>query len=303
MEEISRIFLHYFDVHFLQEKVGSGISKAVYEEARLSTRLAILWADEVIIPAASYFESEVCRSIVNEHRYFLGAGVIILAGKADSLGEFLDKKLASYPKNSSQSKKYRAAFKKKGKVPFVTRQSSATLDIRNDWHSILEKNRLGEELNGCGLTINAFLERKWEELPERLGVSAFTPKHALQLLELKDRNRIFDHKISNLINTSYFSSFTKDWEAGIVDELVYLGAGYAVISYSEDIPYRVLLRLLRKYGLLKKVVGVPSPDLIALKQDRKWVEVKKEVIKYSLLRRGYRENLEEIGRASCRERV
>ena len=137
MEKAHRIFLHYFDMHFLQEKVGNEVGAAVRNEARLATRLAILWSDEVIIPAASYFESEVCRSIVDEHKDLLELGAIILVGNAGSLGEFVDKKLTTYPARSHQSKEYRKAQKRCGNVPFITRFSSATNDIREDWINVL----------------------------------------------------------------------------------------------------------------------------------------------------------------------
>lgn len=286
MEETTRIFLHYFDVHFLQEKVGSDVGKVVVGEARLATRLAILWADEVIVPAASYFESEICRNIIDDHRDLLELGIIILAGNAESLSEFVDKKLVSYSARSQQSINYRKARKRRGEVPFVTRQSSATSDIKNDWLSIVRGDRLGEELVGSGLAISTELEKNWEELPGRLGLKAFTPLHALQLLEVDGRNRIVKHKVSNLINASYFSSFTRDWRAGIVEELIYLGAGCTVASYGNNMPYRALVRLLRERRLLERVSKVPSFDLIALKRNMEWAVVKQAAEKYSAQQRG-----------------
>ena len=286
MEKAHRIFLHYFDMHFLQEKVGNEVGAAVRNEARLATRLAILWSDEVIIPAASYFESEVCRSIVDEHKDLLELGAIILVGNAGSLGEFVDKKLTTYPARSHQSKEYRKAQKRCGNVPFITRFSSATNDIREDWINVLHLEKLGIVLKDCGLSVTTELEKNWEQLPERLGMQAFTPLHALQLLEPENKNRVFNHKISNLVNASYFSSFTRDWGAGIVKELIFLGAGYSVPTYGKNLPYRILLRLLRERGMLERVVKSSSVELISLKNDPQWVLIKGEADKQSIQQRG-----------------
>lgn len=287
MEETSRIFLHYFDVHFLQEKVGNNIGANVRNEARLATRLAVLWADEIVVPAASYFESEICRSVVTEHKDLLELGIIILAGNAESLAEFIDKKLLSYPARSRQSINYRSARRIVGTVPFVTRKSSATTDIKNDWLSTLHNDRLGKKLYGSGIAVNPRLEMNWEELPQRLELQAFTPLHAIQLLDVAGQNRVFDHKVANLINASYFSSFTRDWSAGIVDELVYLGAGYDVTSYGNNVPYRLLVRLLRENWMLEKVTAISAVELIAIKKDPQWAKIKLAAEQYTRDKAGY----------------
>ena len=41
-QSVRRLFLHFFDVHFLEVKEAQRIKEIAYNEARLATRFAIL---------------------------------------------------------------------------------------------------------------------------------------------------------------------------------------------------------------------------------------------------------------------
>jgi len=49
---IARLFLHFFDVHFLEMKNVIS-NKSAAKECDLATRFALLASEEVLVPAAS----------------------------------------------------------------------------------------------------------------------------------------------------------------------------------------------------------------------------------------------------------
>lgn len=83
-----KIFLHFFDIHFLEYKGVSSLQLPIYNEARLATRLAFLLADELLVPAASYFESEICRKILSEFYNGYTFNGICLVANALNFDEF-----------------------------------------------------------------------------------------------------------------------------------------------------------------------------------------------------------------------
>jgi hypothetical protein len=79
-----RLFLHFFDTHFLQEKGVARFPDQAYREARLATRLAVMLADEVIVPAASFVESDLCVRIFREFSPDVFGTQIALTGGGSS---------------------------------------------------------------------------------------------------------------------------------------------------------------------------------------------------------------------------
>lgn len=102
------VFLHFFDVHFLEVKQADLYRDAVTKEARIATRFSVLWGDRVLVPAASYFESDICGEILSEFQEIYDTGIIRLVGSAHNIKEFVYRKLQQYDKTSSQHKKYLA---------------------------------------------------------------------------------------------------------------------------------------------------------------------------------------------------
>jgi hypothetical protein len=92
----SRIFTHFFDVHFLEEKGVESFLEAATREARLAFRLALLMADEVLVPASSTIESELCRTVLSEYGGDEYAPHITLVASGTNYQEFLDDKLRQY---------------------------------------------------------------------------------------------------------------------------------------------------------------------------------------------------------------
>src|SRR5687767_8896068 len=93
---LPRIFLHFFDIHFLELMERRASAEDLLTECRRATRFSYLAADEVLIPAASYFESDLCRQIIDEFRPIFNLGFISLVGGGIDLCEFFDDKQRQY---------------------------------------------------------------------------------------------------------------------------------------------------------------------------------------------------------------
>ena len=103
IEQSQRItaFLHFFDVHFLELKRVQFCENEVAREAKIATRMALLFADEILIPAASFFEARLCRQIVLDLRSLFNHGVIWLVGNAANIEEFTFKGTSKNPSYTS----------------------------------------------------------------------------------------------------------------------------------------------------------------------------------------------------------
>jgi hypothetical protein len=91
-----RLFLHFFDPHFLDQVSRGRNRDLIAGEARKATRLAVLVAHTVFVPAASYIESDLCAGTVDEYRGLFDTGQITLVGGEANLVDFAASKLLQY---------------------------------------------------------------------------------------------------------------------------------------------------------------------------------------------------------------
>src|SRR4051812_41079970 len=94
---ISSIFLHFFDPHYLEE-IGdpAGPRRYLLTESALATRLALLCAERVLLPGASYIENADCRKIVDQYASIFATGAVKLVGGERSLAAYANSKLVQY---------------------------------------------------------------------------------------------------------------------------------------------------------------------------------------------------------------
>lgn len=275
-----RIFLHFFDIHFLEARGVTPQSKLALREASLASRLAILAADEVIIPAASYLESSICYSIIEKLSPLFPFGMIRLAGGGESIHEFAENKLIQYPHGSDQYEIY-TDLEHINLPAFLSRQRSATRDIKGYWLEILEspdfpKNIFGER----GIKLPKNLERRWKNLPDELGKADFIVKHILPLLLNNKRdgeNILIKNRLHSVINKSYFESFTREFNAGTVKDLVYLDVNPPITSFGEDISYRNLFMAANESKLLAQIEHDDAFGLLTLKNSGAWKKLLTDV--------------------------
>ena len=265
-------FLHFFDVHFLELKRADLYETEVAREARIATRLALLYADEILIPAASYFETRVCRRIVFELSSVFNHGVIWLVGGAANIEEFIFKKLYQYDVKSPQYKEY-TKTDLNGLPPFRTRFRSATRDIKIDWIRRLNaKQTVASIAEGTRFIPPKDFERRWERVPDDLEERAFVVPYVAPLLIEGDKHPTITNRLYYVINEAYFSSYVNEFQACTIDDLIYLASPHIVPSSGPRIPFRKFLSEARKIGILNDIVNCHAGSLLTLKDDDRWVE-------------------------------
>ena len=293
-----KIFLHFFDIHFLEARGITPQSKAALREASLASRLAILAADEVIIPAASYLESSVCYSIIEKLSPLFPFGMIRLAGGGESIQEFSENKLIQYPYGSEQYEIY-TDLEYINLPAFLSRQRSATRDIKEYWLEILEsldfpKNIFGER----GIKLPKNLEKRWENLPNELGRAAFIVKHIIPRLfnrKHNGENISIRNRLHSVINKSYFESYTREFSAGTVKDLAYLEINPPIGSFGADISYRNLFMAASEAKLLPQIENDSALGLFRLKTSDAWKKLLTGVVGVKTRQEQLREELKKSG--------
>lgn len=266
----ARLFLHFFDVHFLEEKgyARHNLGAQVEYECRMATRISILAAEEVLIPAASFFESSLCQKVVSQLSDIYSTGIIKLIGSGSSVIEYFDDKLGQYSKNSSQYKSYKLNQRSHPELlpPFLPRRNSASIDIKMGWVSKLEGSGLQNVIDGSGLYIPSNFEDLWRDVPNKLETRAFIVPHVEPLLFNGQIKMMLRNRLHGVINEQYFGSFTREFCAGIICDLNYLAAPYAIPSCGKNLPFKAITTELRKNNnLLRKIDQATGSELLKLK--------------------------------------
>ena len=264
-------FLHFFDVQFLELKRAHLFEEHVKQEARLATKFALLCADEVLIPAASFFETRVCRQVILELRSIFDLGMIWLVGAAANMEEFIYRKLQQYDANSEQYQVY-SKIEVGELPPFRTRFRSATRDIKAHWLDCLNRgNTVTGIIKGTKCDLPKNFERRWERVPVDLEERAFIVKYVAPLLLERDMHPTVINRLHYIINEAYFSSYVEEFEACTVSDLIYLASPHSVPSFGPRIPFKSLLHETRKVGLHEAIVNCSDKSLVELKKREEWI--------------------------------
>lgn len=267
-----RLFLHFFDIHFLEAKSLTQPHELAIREMRLATRFAVAAADMVFVPAASYVESPICRSIISELKELFPFGVLSLTGGAETLWNFQQEKLETYRPDSSQGQAYRTLNFSIPHPPFVERGRSATTDIGSLWIAQVNSGKLVPYLTrGQSILLPSDLEKRWESVPQRLGRMAFIVEHVQELLSEETKHPSIKARLQTLINRGYFESYLADLKAGIVSDLPYLDLGIHIDTASPNLSYKQLHLELELADLLEYVQEATPIELLRLRQNHRWL--------------------------------
>jgi len=264
-------FLHFFDVQFLELKRSHLYENEVAQEAMIATRIALLYADEILIPAASFFETRVCRRIVLDLRSIFNRGVIWLVGAAANIEEFVFKKLGQYDARSTQHKEYNKTDLN-GLPPFRTRCRSATRDIKAVWiHCLDERSTIATIAKGTTFTLPKDFERRWERVPHNLEERAFVVRYVAPLLLEGEQHPTIINRLHYVINEAYFLSYVNEFHACTVDDLIYLASPHKIPSHGPRIPFRKFLNEARRARILGDLLSCDADALLAFKDDERCV--------------------------------
>lgn len=294
-QPLHRLFLHYFDRHFLHEQARRADAQKVVDEARLATRFAVLAAKEVFLPASSYFETPICRTILDELTPILDAGVITLVGTDPSIDAFVHAKMETYDPGGFQYNLYLSVVDGDDPLPpFRQRQHSSTQDIIASWIEVAAQPRFEAAVFGEGLTslLPKGIGDLWNEVPQKLGGRAFTPEYVDPLLFSAGANRVLSARVAGVINTEYFRSFSSELQAGFVGDLIQLNAHFELSDRWGNLPYRAMLGNFRDAGLLDGILTASASDLLAMRRDARVMEILRSSLEVPINPRGVGSKLE-----------
>jgi hypothetical protein len=271
LEPYRQLFLHYFDIHFLAEREMRLPKEALRPLLTSATRLALLAADEVLIPAASYFESDLCREVIDVFApLFLEVQTVRLVGGGTTVREFADSKLGQYKENSDQFARYAQFCSDPTKIlpPLKSRLRSTSEDLHEFLRSQLEsgiERSLQGSLRSVDLQLPVDFENRWASLPEKLEGRAVIPDYVLPLLT-DSPSRPLQRGVSALINRGYFSSYLAEFGTGIVEDLNYLDGGDSVPEAQNSISHAKFFRVLNETDEIRKLVlSAPPLELRGLR--------------------------------------
>jgi hypothetical protein len=267
-----RLFLHFFDPHFLDQVSRGRNRNLIASEARKATRLAVLAAHIVFVPAASYIESDLCAETVDEYRGLFDTGQITLVGGEANIVDFAARKLLQYEHGGSRYRRYEEVLSATAVTPpFRTRSSSATSDITDTWRRRLDD--LSVIVAGLLYPLRsvAKLEDRWQQIPELLNGRAFTPEYVMKLLfdqgRMSGPELIVARRAGSEVNSAYFASYTEELDAGVVTELTYLNSPRVGGASVRDLPYGRLLRALEANHVADLVLGARPERLVELRSN------------------------------------
>jgi len=279
---LDRLFLHFFDIHFIEDRGRAAETKQFRNEMHLATRLAVASADTVFIPAASYFESSSCREIIDSMDELVSLGLIVLSGSSSNLDEFIRERLDEtfYRQGSSQYDSYR--LRREGEVipPYMPRSRSATRDIIDHWGQKVSNEDLARMLrDAAGSSIHE-LEGRLERVPKELGGLAFVPEHVYDILDLGRGASIVHSRIRSVINEGYFASYVRDLKAGVIIDLKYLASDFQLPSRGRNLSYTKMVRFLQGHGRLKELAECGQSQLVRLGDDPAWQQALESAVTY-----------------------
>lgn len=275
MAIINKTFLHFFDIHFLDEKGVKHIPKKIFYEAFFATRFSLLCSEKVYIPASSYFESPICKKIVDQYLEIVPYGIVWLIGKAHNYLEFFESKLFQYSNSPEHIAFYESALKSEINFPFYNRARSSTKDIISDWGKKLDFSEVPKVFADChGLILPYDIEEKWNNVPEKLGDTAFIVKNVLPLLFNETvYNMSVVNNLHEIINKSYFNSYVRELDASVVTDLVILELNYSITNNKVDIPYSFLLSELKIRNKIDLVKNYSPEELFLFRETDEWKDI------------------------------
>jgi hypothetical protein len=266
---LSRLFLHFFDLHFFELAARNYGTASLEAEADRALRFALIAADRVLIPAASYFESPSCRKVVDRYSELFPLGSISLVGGSSDAREFAEKKLPSYDVASRQHASYqRVLAGDQSLLPFTARAGSSTADIASAWTDRGDTPGFAQQMfKSLAPSLGPAFDTRWQEIPDKLGSRAFTPEYVMPLLVPGNESIMVENRVAAQINGSYFASFSREFRAGFVSDMVLFASGFALDDRYGNLPYQTTINRLRDVGRLQNVSDTAPDGLLALRDD------------------------------------
>ena len=269
-----KIFLHFFDSHFLIEKgvIEKGV-KAYYnvalQEATLATRIAYLISDTVFIPLASYIETDFCKSCLNPLMELTKYGEIEFVGQASNMIEYKETKIEQYKFNPDIQKKY--IDLNVSDIVIQPKKSSTTKHILSLWDQVSKIGNIDAVCSQMTEKESEKFEKNWELLPKSIADKPviFDNVYPLLLGTKKTRNLRIKNYIYNTINTFYFDSYISELNAAIFSDMHCLYFDMSNSPNIKTISYRDLAIAIKQNGYDKEILKYNCEELFDFKHSEK----------------------------------
>lgn len=272
--------LHYLDHYVLQmigyERLKPKIQQAIRQECQAATRLAILFADQVFVPAVSYYQSSICRKVIDYYRDIFDTGIIRIIADAYSLEEFQDNRLREYNPGSIEFNLYQSILDISRLQPSIySCVENTTIALHNEWNTLIRDIDI-EAIFAAKVPYELLpndMKNRLITLPEKLHDQAFIVRNIYPQL-FSENYRSIANELLKIINELFFNWFTRKLKSGVVTDLVYLNQ-LSIKSHGVNLSYTSLkTELLVQYGeLFKEIMNCKPYELLILKKDAVWNEV------------------------------
>ncbi|MCE2578370.1 hypothetical protein LDL36_07595 [Komagataeibacter sp. FNDCR1] len=242
-------------------------------EMDLAVRISIITGKKILVPAASFYETDIARSVLEP---FFASDIgdrFNLVGSGSSVEEFRWSKADQYRTGSMQHTLYSSILDQA--AGWQRRERSATKDITGSWIKDAETGSIVDELHVWkpeGMSPTAFA-RAFIEVPEKLGGEAFIAKHVEALLPLPSKNINVTNTLHQTINYHYFNSYVTEFKASVFQNMNHLG-GEAIPSGNpkDDIDFSMLVKVCRGKRILDRILRSSISHLDTFCYDTDFIE-------------------------------
>jgi hypothetical protein len=272
----AKVVAHFLD-HYVLDCCGyrrgmARLDHRIEAEAELALRLTLLAVDEVLVPAVSYFQSPLCRRVLNRYRELFDAGMIKLVGDADRWDEFQDNRMREYAVGSAQHDLYSRIGRARFTLPgLLGSPRNTTTALHREWLTFVDGGEYAPLLPDSAAGRSAWqpdLERRLVGVPDVLGPAAFIADNVYPLLYLGTDPTTLS-RLCAFICELFFVTFMDDFAAGFVTDLTYV-SGVRLWGGTFSISYGRLLRELRSDREVWPDLRRARPlDMIRLRRDER----------------------------------
>ena len=245
-------------------------------------RFALLYAQEVLVPAGSYHEHPLCKRTVDAFAPLFDTGLVRFVGGAPNMQLFAESKLEQYRPGTPLRDVYEAArLDDELVLPFLQRPAvrTTTEDLHAFWHDTAELRGFPDIVFGRRAELPRRFDTLWSDVPDRLGAEAFIPEYVAPVLFEDGASPMIESRLAGLINEGYFASYGQAYQAGFVTDLVLLNSTHKLLSTGVDVPFHQVQEAMRRRNVLELVATCKVSELIDLREHDQVVMALTEVLR------------------------
>ncbi|NEQ77261.1 MAG: hypothetical protein F6K23_32205 [Okeania sp. SIO2C9] len=247
----------------------------------MATCLAVLFADKIYVPAVSYYQSPICRQVIDYYQDIFDLGIISIITDAYSLEEFQDNRLREYKLDSKEYALYKKILDIQKNPPSIySCLENTTLVLYEKWEQFIKETDIIKIFvkKSPKEFITENLSHNIETLIYRLENQAFIVKNVYPLL-FNEPHIGTSNLLLKMICELFFEWFTKKLNSGLVTDLVYLNQ-LSIKSCGTDLPYKTLYKKLNlEHPHLLNEINISQPrELLILKKDTEWNKVMSNIM-------------------------